>query len=271
MGAGSVVALGALVLRVRGARRRGRDPLVVTSIFSHRAYTAGLGSILAFFSAMSGTLSTLTLFLQFGEHFSAIHAGLTLAPFAFGAAVGAGLAGAVLAPRFGRPVLQVAAAVFGVGVWWLRHLIAVHGLHTGSATIALPELCSASASGCSCRPCSTSCSRRSPRRRSGPPQACSTPSSSSPARSGSPCSGRSSSACSITPGSSPRSSRACSSVGVHRAGPRRAVRPPAPSRSRAGRGGPPFGDRRARRAGGRAIGVPCRRSSDRGAVPAVER
>ena len=34
MGAGSVVALGALVLWVRGARRRGRDPLVVTSIFS---------------------------------------------------------------------------------------------------------------------------------------------------------------------------------------------------------------------------------------------
>jgi EmrB/QacA subfamily drug resistance transporter len=140
MGAGSVVALGALVVWVRGAGRRGHDPLVVTSIFSHRAYSAGLGSILAFFSAMSGTLLTLTLFLQFGEHFSAIHAGLTLAPFAFGAALGAGLAGAVLAPRFGRPVLQVAAVVFGLGTLWLRHMIAVHGLQTGSATVAPPEL-----------------------------------------------------------------------------------------------------------------------------------
>jgi hypothetical protein len=89
---------------------------------------------------MSGTLLTITLFLQFGEHFSAIHAGLTLAPFAFGAAVGAGVAGAVLAPRFGRPVLQVAAVVFGAGTWWLRDAISVHGLHTGSATIAAPEL-----------------------------------------------------------------------------------------------------------------------------------
>jgi EmrB/QacA subfamily drug resistance transporter len=140
MGAGSVVALAALVVWVRSAERRGRDPLVVTSVFAHRAYTAGLGSIMAFFAAMSGTLLTITLFLQFGEHFSAIHAGLTLAPFAFGAALGAGVAGAVLAPRFGRPVLQVGAVVFGAGTWWLRHEISVHGLHTGSLTVAPPEL-----------------------------------------------------------------------------------------------------------------------------------
>jgi EmrB/QacA subfamily drug resistance transporter len=140
MGAGSLVALGALALWVRSAPRHGRDPLVVTSVFSHRAYTAGLGSILVFFAAMSGTLLTITLFLQFGEHFSPIHAGLTLAPFAFGAAAGAALAGAVLAPRFGRPVLQVGAIVFGVGAFWLRHQVSVHGLHTGSLTVAAPEL-----------------------------------------------------------------------------------------------------------------------------------
>jgi EmrB/QacA subfamily drug resistance transporter len=140
MGAGSVVAFTVLVIWVRGAARHGRDPLIVTSIFARRAYSAGLASILAFFAGMTGTLLVLTLFLQFGEHFSAIHAGLTLAPFAFGAAVGAGLAGAVLAPRFGRPVLQFGAVLFGLGVWWLRHLISVHGLGTGSLTIAPAEL-----------------------------------------------------------------------------------------------------------------------------------
>jgi len=140
MGAGSVVAFAALVMWVRGARRHGREPLIVTSIFARRAYSAGLASILAFFAGVTGTLLVLTLFLQFGEHFSAIHAGLTLAPFAFGVAIGAGLAGAVLAPRFGRPVLQLGAVLFGLGVWWLRHLISVHGLGTGSLTIAPAEL-----------------------------------------------------------------------------------------------------------------------------------
>ena len=140
MGAGSAVAFAALVMWVRAAPRQGRDPLVVTSIFARRAYSAGLASILTFFAGMAGTLLVLTLFLQFGEHFSAIHAGVTLAPFAFGAAVGAGLAAAVLAPRFGRPVLQLGAVVFGLGVLWLRHLIAVHGLATGSLTIAPAEL-----------------------------------------------------------------------------------------------------------------------------------
>jgi hypothetical protein len=32
------------------------------------------------------------------------------------------------------------AVIFGVGVVWLRHLIAAHGLSTGSLTIALAEL-----------------------------------------------------------------------------------------------------------------------------------
>ena len=61
-------------------RRRGRDPLIETSIFTHRGYSAGLATMVVFFGGMMGTLLVLTLFLQLGEHFSAIHAGLTLAP-----------------------------------------------------------------------------------------------------------------------------------------------------------------------------------------------
>ena len=71
----------------------------------------GWPRIVVFFAGMIGTLLVLTLFLQFGEHFSAIHAGLTLAPFALGSAVGAGLSAAVLAPRFGRNGAAAAAAV----------------------------------------------------------------------------------------------------------------------------------------------------------------
>jgi MFS family permease len=140
MMAASLACFAALVVWSRRMRRRGRDPLVEASIFGHRPYTSGLAALVVFFAGMIGTLLVLTLFLQFGEHFTAIHAGLTLAPFALGTAAGAGLSAGLLAPRFGRPVLQAAAVIAAAGVWWLRHVIAGHGLDTTSMELAAPEL-----------------------------------------------------------------------------------------------------------------------------------
>ena len=132
MVAASALSFAALVAWTRRVRRRGGDPLVEASIFSHRAYTAGISMIVVFFAGMLGTMLVLTLFMQFGMHFSAIHAGLTLAPFAAGTAVGAVLAAAVLAPRIGRTTLQIAAVIAAGGVWWLRQVILAHGLDTTS-------------------------------------------------------------------------------------------------------------------------------------------
>ncbi len=140
MVAGSAASFAMLVLRSRRLRRDGRDPLVEASIFGHRAYTTGLGAILVFMAGMIGMLLVLTLFLQLGAHFSAIHAGVTLAPFALGSAIGATLAGGFLVPRFGRRVLQVACVVLAAGVWWLHGVIAAHGLNTQSLMIAGPLL-----------------------------------------------------------------------------------------------------------------------------------
>jgi MFS family permease len=137
---GSAVAFATLVAWSRRVRRTGGDPVVEASIFSHRAYAAGLAGIVVFFAGMIGMLLVLTLFLQFGEHFSAIHAGLTLAPFALGMAAGATLAGGVLVPRFGRPVLQFAAVLMAGGYWWVHQVIAAHGLHTGSLSLIAPQM-----------------------------------------------------------------------------------------------------------------------------------
>jgi MFS family permease len=82
----------------------------------------------------------LTLVLQLGEHYSAIHAGLTLAPFALGTAVGATLAAAVLVPRFGRAVLQGAAVIVAIGTYWLYHVVNAHGLATTSLDLVAPQL-----------------------------------------------------------------------------------------------------------------------------------
>jgi MFS family permease len=140
MVAGSVASFAAMVAWSRRVRRNGRDPLVEAGIFRHRAYTAGLASIVVFFAGMIGMLLVLTLFLQFGEHFSAIHAGLTLAPFAVGSATGATLAAAVLVPRFGRTVLQLAAVILAAGFWWLHQVIAAHGLDTTTLSLVAPQL-----------------------------------------------------------------------------------------------------------------------------------
>jgi predicted MFS family arabinose efflux permease len=140
MMAASALAFALLATWGRRERSRGRDPLIETSVFRHRGYSAGLATILVFFAGMIGTLLVLTLFLQLGQHFSAIHAGLTLAPFALGTAVGATLAGAVLVPRFGRTVLQVACLVLAGGVLWLQQTVLANGVHTDSLMLAGPEL-----------------------------------------------------------------------------------------------------------------------------------
>lgn len=140
MMAGSVAAFGLLTAWSRRLRRAGRDPLVEASVFGHRGFSVGVGCIAVFFAAMIGTMLVLTLYLQFGEHFSAIHAGLTLAPFAVGSACGATLAAALLVPRIGRTTLQLATAVEAGGAAWLYLTIHSDGLHSTSAALTGPQL-----------------------------------------------------------------------------------------------------------------------------------
>ncbi len=96
--------------------------------------------MIVFFAGMAGTLLVLTLFLQFGEHFSAVHAGLTLAPFAAGSALGAVLGTTVVVPRLGRGALQVAAVLIAAGTWWLRDIIVAHQLATSSTELIPAQL-----------------------------------------------------------------------------------------------------------------------------------
>ncbi|HET9899292.1 MAG TPA: MFS transporter [Streptosporangiaceae bacterium] len=140
MMAASVAAFCLLVAWSRRQGRRGRATLIEASVLRHRAYSAGLVCIIVFFAGMMGVLLVLTLFLQFGEHFSAIHAGLTLAPFAAGSVGGAVLATTVLVPRIGRATLQVAATVIAAGTCWLYFSISAHGLNTSSVDLIPAQL-----------------------------------------------------------------------------------------------------------------------------------
>ena len=115
----SGLLLVAFGLHVRRRAAAGRDPLVMPSLFERRAFSGGLGFAVVFFAGMMGMLLALTLYLQLGRQFTAVHAGLTLIPFSLGVAVGSGLAGGLLAPRFGRHVLHAGTVVMLAGTLWL--------------------------------------------------------------------------------------------------------------------------------------------------------
>ena len=74
---------------------------------------------------MIGLMLTMSLYLQLGQGFSAIHTGLTFAPWAIGTGIGAGIGAGALGPKIGRPVLHVGLAVMAVGV--AGTLLVVHG------------------------------------------------------------------------------------------------------------------------------------------------
>ncbi len=124
---GGVAGLGALaVLEQRRPRRSGRPgrpgqrgqgvaPLLRPGLFRIPAFAAGLGVQLAFSAGMQGFFLMFALWLQVGEHFSPLKAGLTAVAFSVGAFIGA--PGAVpLAQRYGRSVLASGALLMVLGI-----------------------------------------------------------------------------------------------------------------------------------------------------------
>jgi EmrB/QacA subfamily drug resistance transporter len=113
---GGAVVLVLFTLHQRLRSSRGHETLVDPSLFRSRGYTSGLLVMQVYFAAAIGLMVTITLFLQLGQGYSPIRSGLALAPWAFGTALGAGVGAAVLAPRFGRGVLQAGAVTTVLGL-----------------------------------------------------------------------------------------------------------------------------------------------------------
>jgi EmrB/QacA subfamily drug resistance transporter len=126
MGA-SVVLFSLLARHLRRRKAAGRDPLIEPSIFSHRGYSAGALILMLYFGGMVGSMLTLTLFLQLGEGFSAIHAGLTMAPFALGTAITAPVSAQTMAKIGGRTLIQIGGVVSIVGYVVVALIVASSG------------------------------------------------------------------------------------------------------------------------------------------------
>jgi EmrB/QacA subfamily drug resistance transporter len=113
--AGAVVVLLVFLAYERRREAAGKDPLMVSSLFASRSFVVGLLIYMAFFSGLPATFLTLSLFLQIGLGFSALHTGLTVIPFAVGSAVFSGIS-IRLVPRFGRIVLSAGALMASGGI-----------------------------------------------------------------------------------------------------------------------------------------------------------
>jgi EmrB/QacA subfamily drug resistance transporter len=118
------------------SERAAAHPVIERSLFSNRSFLAGLVFLGTFFTAMTGFMLVINLFLQSGLHFTPMHTGLALSPWALGMAVGAAASGAALGPKYGRHVLHVGLVVvaLGLGLVWLT--IGHHGLGTGGWDLA---------------------------------------------------------------------------------------------------------------------------------------
>jgi EmrB/QacA subfamily drug resistance transporter len=116
----------------RARQRRGRTALVAPSLLAKRAFNGGLVFAMFFFAGMGALMLVLMLHIQLALGFTSLRAGLTGLPFSLGAAIGAGVGGAVLAMRYGRRVLQAGVVMMAAGTGAVAWTVAAAG--TGLTT-----------------------------------------------------------------------------------------------------------------------------------------
>jgi EmrB/QacA subfamily drug resistance transporter len=108
---------GLAALGVLERRRSGRQvaPLLRAGLFRVPAFAAGMGVQVAFAAGMQGFFLAFALWLQAGQHFSPLEAGLTAVAFSVGSFIGAPVA-VPLAQRYGRGILASGAALMVAGI-----------------------------------------------------------------------------------------------------------------------------------------------------------
>ena len=117
-GLAGLCALGMFEARRSGRQVHGAQgvaPLLRAGLFRIPAFAAGLGIQLAFMAGLQGFFLAFTLWLQIGEQFSPLKAGLTAVAFSIGSFAGAPVA-VPLAQRHGRRVLASGALLMAAGL-----------------------------------------------------------------------------------------------------------------------------------------------------------
>src|SRR5215469_4039495 len=131
--AAGLVTLGVLGF-VEERRHHSRvAPLLRTKLFRIPAFTAGLGVQLAFAAGLQGFFLIFTIWVQAGQHYSPLRAGLTTVAFSVGSFVLAPIA-VPLAQRYGRLVLAAGGVLMAAGLAGVD--VGAH--HVGTSTSPWP-------------------------------------------------------------------------------------------------------------------------------------
>ncbi len=142
----AAVLLVAFVLWERRCTGGRVQPLLDLSLFRLHSYVLGCLLILLYFAGFTSIFFVTTLYLQSGEEYSALQAGLAITPFALGSGAAAGLGGKLVG-RFGRPLVVVGLAMVAVGL--AGTAFAVHQVpgHNAGWAMAAPLLLAGIGSG----------------------------------------------------------------------------------------------------------------------------
>ena len=153
--AAAVPVLAGFAVYERHKKALDGSPLVDLDLFRQRSFVPGLLLAGIFFMGIPAFFLTFSLWLQIGLGFSALHAGLTGAPFAVGSAL-ASTASVRLAPRLGRGILSAGSLLLVAGMaaliwtvdryggavnsWQLLPALLVCGLGLGSVVAPLVKI-----------------------------------------------------------------------------------------------------------------------------------
>jgi EmrB/QacA subfamily drug resistance transporter len=145
----ATIAVGLVLVAILVAvELRKRHPLIDLRLLGNRLFRSCNGVIAAASASFIGTLYVVSLFFQDGRGLSALGAGLSTFPEAFGVMAGAQLASRVLYPTLG-PRRNIALGLLGVAasiglmslvgaqtsLWWMRLLMFCLGIAMGQVFV----------------------------------------------------------------------------------------------------------------------------------------
>ena len=126
VGALGLVVLAAFVVQQRRRERVSGSALLPMRLFADRGFSAGLVTQGAFQGALAGFALVLTVYVQTGLGWSAIHAGLTLLPFSLGAFVGTAVS-VPLGTKLAKVVMVTGAGLQSASTVWVLAVVHSRG------------------------------------------------------------------------------------------------------------------------------------------------
>ncbi|WKU03998.1 MFS transporter [Micromonospora sp. HUAS LYJ1] len=116
-------------------QRTSASPLIKPSLLRNRGFASGLVLGLLVFAAFNGLTYVISLFFQYGLHYTPTHTSLSLLPLTIGIIIGSGTCMALIA-KLGRVLVLAGLLVTALGAGLFLAAVNHYGLHTNGWLLA---------------------------------------------------------------------------------------------------------------------------------------